>query len=78
MTEDSFDRRDLSLDDLVLQCLRGGRHDHALPAEDRRNKIRERLADARPSFANEDSAFIDRARNGGGHPHLLIARFVAS
>ena len=69
-------RRDVLEVDLLLQVLGAGGDEHALPAQDGRDEIRQRLPGAGAGFRQEDAALFEHARHAVGHGRLTVARFV--
>jgi len=67
------DERQVALEELVLQRLRSGRHDHLAPVEQRRDEIRKRLASACAGFSDQRGARGDRCGHRAGHRELLRA-----
>jgi len=55
---------------LFLQILGAGGHQHALPAENRWNQVRQRFAGAGSRFREQDAALFEPARDGGSHRDL--------
>jgi hypothetical protein len=70
-------RRQVLEEDLLLQVLRPGRDEDALPAEDRGNQIGERFSGAGPRLRQQRPALFDRRGNRGGHAALPITWLVA-
>ena len=70
-------RRQILEEDLFLQILRAGGDQHALPAEDRGDQIRERLARAGAGFGQQRAAAFDDAGHGRRHLPLAVARLEA-
>jgi hypothetical protein len=66
--------RNVLEEDLFLQGFRAGGHQDALPAENRRHQIRQRLARAGPGFGKQHAARLEDARDGGRHFRLAGAR----
>ncbi len=63
--------------DLLLEVLRAGGNEDALPAENRRNQVRERLSCARAGFGEQNAALVEDVGNGGRHFKLRGARLEA-
>ncbi len=62
--------RDVTLDELVLERQGGGRDDHALVVEERRDEVGEGLAGARAGLHDEVTAAGEGVADGLGHGHL--------
>jgi hypothetical protein len=60
--------------DLLLEILGAGGDQHALPAEDRRHEVGERLAGAGARFREQHAAVLERVGHGAGHRPLPRAR----
>src|ERR1700674_198769 len=69
------ERRDVLEEDLLLQIFCAGGYENALPAEDGRNEIGERLTGAGACLGQKDSALFETAGDPVGHLHLTVPRF---
>ena len=67
-------RRNVLEVDLFLEVLRSRRNQHALPVEDRRDQVRERLAGAGACFGEQDAAVSERPGHRAGHRSLALTR----
>ena len=65
--------RHVALEQLVLQRLGAGRHDHLAAVHQRRHEVGERLAGARAGLGDKAPARGDRVRDRAGHLDLLAA-----
>jgi hypothetical protein len=75
LTEESFEKRDVAKEELVLESLGAGGYDDALARAERGEKIGEGFAGARASFDNEMAPLGEGALNGFGHFILAGAVF---
>ena len=66
--------RQVALEQLVLQRLGAGGHDHLAAVEQRRHEIGEGLAGAGAGFGDQRAAPRDRLGDGFGHRELLRAK----
>ena len=75
--ERARERRQIFVEDLILQraCARGD--EHAAAGQHRRNEVRERLAGARARLGDEGAARVDDARDLRGEPALTGPRLEA-
>ena len=69
--------RQVALEELVLQRLGAGGHDHLAAVQERRHEIREGLAGAGAGLGDQCAAARDRVRDGVGHRELLRAKAKA-
>ena len=67
------DRQILEVD-LLLEVLRAGRDQDALPAEDGRHEVRHRLAGAGAGFGQQDAAVREDIGDAARHLALSVAR----
>ena len=76
-----IEKRDVLLDQLLLQADGVGGHHHTLPAfhnaPNGRNEIRKALANARPCFDKQALPLFKGALHSAGHQNLLGAHFKA-
>ena len=68
------DRRQIAMEQLILQIARARRDDHAPARQQRRHEIRERLAGARARLDDQPPVRAQRERDLLGHRDLLLAR----
>ena len=69
------ERGDVFEEDLLLEILGAGGHEHALTAQNRRDQIREGLPGACAGFGQQHAAIFEHAGDAGGHVQLTRARF---
>ncbi len=69
--------RQIFEEDLFLQVLRAGRHQHAFAAEDGRNEVGERLAGSGAGLGEQHTSTREDRRHRFGHLQLAGARLEA-
>ena len=70
------DRREIAVEELVLERLGAGRNDDLAAEEQRRHEVGNGLAGAGARFGEEHAPLAHRARDARGHLALLLARAV--
>ncbi len=75
--ERAADRGQVAMEELVLECPRAGRDDHAPARHERRHEVSERLARPRARLDDEGLPALHGRRHVLGHGELAVAHDVS-